>query len=575
VAGAYDEAWLLAVLAQQGLTDLKGLSRSGRVWAQGTAQVESRAVQLRVGLPPDFPSSLPQVLLTPWDALGVLPHISALSGTVCYKDSEGLLLDQSRPAELVAWALQQALVELARGVRGENRLDFTEEFEANWHQLPNAASLRNVLDLPTGPSEMRVFWLNDGHAYLADEDRQVAAFLQRDNLGKYTAGRALYLPLPTGSFVEPPRPDRPFWTAAELRHWLAPGLTTMTDAQRRAWLTANASQSGVLVVGLPRPSRGTALFAMSYRSPAGHHPLLPGAEVVLRPMQVQRWEPSYLVPRGGGQLSLRTKRVLLIGCGAIGGIVAHELVRSGVLQLTLVDFDIHQMENTFRSVLGMARQPGPKVDVLAAELRTKYPYLTVRPINGTVQAAYRTGLLNWSDYDLIVAATGNPTAERWLNEQLWAADHHPPALFTWLEAYGIGGHALLTRPGVSGCLECLYTTATGQVMLVNRAAFAAEGQVFSLSLAGCSARHTPYGALDAARTAELATRLAVRFFAGREAGSPLLSWKGDSTDFTEAGFTLADRFAASEERLFTSRYAYRQPACRVCGRPTHAPPVAA
>jgi molybdopterin/thiamine biosynthesis adenylyltransferase len=549
------------------MIDLTGLKRSGLVWVRGTAQVEGSLVQLRVGLPPDFPSQLPQILLTPWDALGVLPHVSAPSGVVCYKDSEGLLLDQTRPAALVAWALQEALAELAKGVRGENRVDFTEEFEANWLQLPDGVLLRNVLDLPPQPSELRVFWLNGG-VYLANDDRQIAAFLQQDNLGKYTAGRALYLPLPAGSFVQPPRPDRSFWTAAELRHWLAPGLAALSHSQQRAFLTANTSQSGVIVIGLPRPSQGIALFAVSYRSPTGCHPLLPGSQATLRPMQVERWEPSYLVPRGGGQIALQMKRVLLIGCGAIGSVLAHDLVRSGVLQLTLVDFDLHTMENTFRSALGMARKPGPKVNVLETELRAKYPYVTVRPIKGTIQAAYRQGLIKWQDYDVIVAATGNPTAERWLNQQLHLSASNPPALFTWLEAYGIGGHAVLTRPGTPGCLECLYTIASGQGILANRAAFAADGQVFSLSLAGCSARHTPYGALDAARTAELAARLTVRLLLGREPGSPLLSWKGDSDDFLQAGFVLADRFTASEERLFTNRYAYGQPTCRVCGTPS-------
>ena len=93
-----------------------------------------------------------------------------------------------------------------------------------------------------------------------------------------------------------------------------------------------------------------------------------------------------------------------------------------------------------------------------------------------------------------------------------------------------------------------------------------------MSLAGCSARHTPYGSLDATRTAELAARLAVRKLTGRESDTPLLSWKGDASDFLAAGFHLTPRYQASEEQLFRNRTLYVAPTCPVCGgsAPIHA-----
>jgi molybdopterin/thiamine biosynthesis adenylyltransferase len=348
-----------------------------------------------------------------------------------------------------------------------------------------------------------------------------------------------------------------------LRQWAAPAIEALSDKEYRTLLQSSKSSNGVVVLALPRPSRGVALLAVRYQSPTGQHPLLPGVEARLWPLFVARREPSYLVPRGGGQMSLTDKKVLLIGCGAVGGHVAHDLVRSGVLRLTLVDADTHSVENTFRHVLGVARKTALKVEALCDELRTKYPYLTVEAVTSNIEPACRTGKVKLPDFDLVIAATGNPTAELWLNEQLHGLLVAPPVLFTWLEAYGIGGHALLTRPGQPGCLQCLYTDPE-EPQLVNRAGFAAPGQQFSMSLAGCSARHTPYGSLDATRTAEVATRLALRVLTGREVGSPLISWKGDAEDFLAAGFVLTNRYGVSEEKLNKNCYGYTSPTCSVC-----------
>lgn len=566
MAGAYDEAWLLATLSGRHLTHLTPLPavRTGTVWAGAQALVEDQTVTLHVGLTLDFPSALPLVRLVPWNALGMLPHVSTANGLVCYQDSEGLLLNKEMPVELVWWAVDKALAELQSGVRGENQTDFTEEFEASWAQLPRQGALRNVIDPPGQPCELSVIWRSGTEAYLTESDQQVASFLQYKNIGTYTRQRATFLPLPAGSYIQPPRPDRPFWSAADLRQWAAPTLDALTTKEHRTLLVSSKSQNGIIVLALARPSQGVALVAVRYQSPTGAHPLLPGVEATLWPLHVSRWEPSYLVPRGGGQLSLREKHVLLVGCGAIGGHLAHDLVRSGVLRLTLVDADSHSVENTFRHALGIAHKAAPKAEALRDELRAKYPYLLVEAVASNIEPACRAEKVKLATYDLIIAATGNPTAELWLNEQLHKMTAAPPALFTWLEAYGIGGHAVLTRPGQPGCLQCLYTNPH-QSQLVNRAAFAAPGQLFSMSLAGCSARHTPYGSLDATRTAEVAARLAIRALTGREMGAPLLSWKGDADDFIAAGFVLADRFSVSEEKLNKNRYGYVAPTCPVCG----------
>jgi hypothetical protein len=134
-------------------------------------------------------------------------------------------------------------------------------------------------------------------------------------------------------------------------------------------------------------------------------------------------------------------------------------------------------------------------------------------------------------------------------------------------SYSIGGHALLTRPGKQGCFQCLFTSnCETDTPLHNRAAFAAYGQSFGKDDLGCGSLYTPYGVLDAEKTAESAVRLALDGLMQREQGNPILSWKGNDDNFIAAGFQLSSRYQLTSDQLHEQRYGYINVQCPVCGR---------
>jgi molybdopterin-synthase adenylyltransferase len=120
----------------------------------------------------------------------------------------------------------------------------------------------------------------------------------------------------------------------------------------------------------------------------------------------------------------------------------------------------------------------------------------------------------------------------------------------------------------TGCFACLYTSPIeGNDELNNRAAFAVPtpGRPFARDLSGCGSLHTPYGSLDAMRTAALAVGLAVDILSGSEQGNPLYSWRGNPEAYQAAGYEVSPRFAMSVEQLHNSRYSHRTARCPVCG----------
>ena len=79
---------------------------------------------------------------------------------------------------------------------------------------------------------------------------------------------------------------------------------------------------------------------------------------------------------------IKTKRVLLVGCGGVGGICATSLVRSGISNITVIDYDkveesnLNRQEVAYRSSLGKL-----KVDVLKDLLLDINPLININALN--------------------------------------------------------------------------------------------------------------------------------------------------------------------------------------------------
>lgn len=589
-----DVADLVEQLCTAGLlADARPLSAAdlGEPWAhglvaaiEGVAGAGEQGMRLRVGLPRGFPGRLPRVFAPDLDPSLRLPHIRE-HGWICFQQQEGQLLDRHRPVELVRDALERALVVLLDGLSGKNRADFIEELALHW-----PGDVEGIVFFPAGEEVREVHRIllpfAATHAFVVDriqaralvvpsalplpESPQLTAAIE--GLVEKTWARGLYIPLSTVPRPLDPFPNGP-WTPTQVARFVRENLSEEQVHRLERIVRAMTNPSTFLILRVPRPRGGDHLVGLEYADVHGAHPLArrPGT-AALRQFHVLRRDPGYLLPRGGGAQALRTKRVLLVGCGAIGGHVALELVRCGVGRLTLVDPDVLRAENQYRHVLGA---PPPMLHpskslLLAAEIQQRYPGVQVDGIFAEIEDVLERGAVDPMEYDLFVSATGDPNVDRGLNERLLPAERRPALMFTWLEPLGIGGHALASPRAASpmpGCFECLFTPHAGDVnpALANRAAFAAAGQVFTRELAGCGNAFTPYSSLDAVRTAGLAARLAVSVLLG-DINAPLLrSWKGSGEAFRGAGLRTSSRYELDAEGLELGCSDIAMPGCTVCG----------
>jgi tRNA A37 threonylcarbamoyladenosine dehydratase len=83
-----------------------------------------------------------------------------------------------------------------------------------------------------------------------------------------------------------------------------------------------------------------------------------------------------------GLLALANSHIIVCGLGGVGGILAESLVRAGVGEITLIDFDNIELSDTNRQIIALHSTLGQqKVDVLKARLKDINPSTKINAIN--------------------------------------------------------------------------------------------------------------------------------------------------------------------------------------------------
>lgn len=153
-----------------------------------------------------------------------------------------------------------------------------------------------------------------------------------------------------------------------------------------------------------------------------------------------------------GQGRLAAGRVAVVGCGALGSVVAMALVRAGVGLVRLIDRDVPERSNLPRQVLFDEADVAaglPKAVAAARHLEAINSAATIEPVVADLTAATAARLLD--GVDVVVDGTDNFEARFLVNE--WCCRHGLP----WVHGGAIGaeGRVLTILPGRTACLRCL------------------------------------------------------------------------------------------------------------------------
>lgn len=513
-------------------------------------------VAVTIELPEDFPHQLPIFRVDIAQLPRRLPHIEP-DGKVCIAAQSGLLVNSTRPHDVLRESIDRATTVLTDGIAGRNRDDFVTEFPAYWNKDGKLSGVGSIFDVNDDARSL-VLCHFAGNApplsllgLLGENRQQIETWASKTRLRPNTFSPAFYIPLTAALDVPGLGQDI---SAADF----VSAIRARADTETLRLLNRRLQRPSLpIILVVSFPGRGTRIVVTAglkeTKTPSGFRhgkcPIQMGiaaaSKVPVERANVERLDCSALTERTGTKSEFANKTVALVGCGAVGGFLAMQLAALGVGKLRLIDPDLFSSANVHRHVLGTTAIGRSKVSALKETIGLNFPNCDVqaRPIRVEAIAADSETFI--ADSDLVLFATGDQTLELRMNEVL--RDLSSPRVHAWLEAYGLGGH-VLTVPGAGarGCLACLFEDLPTHG-LYNKASFAGPGQVFSQSLSGCVGTFTPFGVLDAQRAAIEAARIVSDVLSGKTTVSTLTSWYESSTAFVASGFALSRRVGIFSE----------------------------
>lgn len=178
---------------------------------------------------------------------------------------------------------------------------------------------------------------------------------------------------------------------------------------------------------------------------------------------MDRYHRQTLLPfvRPEGQARLGASRVLLVGCGALGSVIAEQFVRGGVGHLIIADRDVVELTNLQRQVLfdeTDALEGTPKAIAAARRLSAVNSSVVVESRVVDVHAGNIESLSGIEGegprVDLILDGTDNVETRYLVNDV--AVKHGVPWVYG--ACVGAEGRVMAIRPDEGPCLRCVFPT---------------------------------------------------------------------------------------------------------------------
>lgn len=494
---------------------------------------EAKVLKIVVGH--DFPSSMPQVAIERQTVdlrhPNAEPHVEP-NGKLCLPrfDIPG------DPVRAVKTALAHALRLVRENDARRHVEDFQEDFGLYWRHWKTAAKPA-ALVLPNSSTESRFGYCVQRGARLYLFPTKGACRTYLDNLAGDHPSRPRRMafirihPLPTPNRY--PGSGREVWDLVSSRS--PDGLPFLEALTRSGAAVVDVVLFGKAPSGREHyvalrlsPPVLTGLVATRLRRlrPRGG---VPGAAFCAA-LEVERLETERLdVAKSRlpylDRTTFESKRVVIVGVGALGAGVARLLAQAGVRDIVLVDPDTLGWENIARHEFGADAVGESKAKLLARRLRKMLPEMTraegfLMSFNQFVAEHPRLAL----GADLTVCCTGELGSDLSV-EQALTGVLNGTVVYGWMEKHALAAHAVLVPPigprfadgfDEDGCFR-LSAVQGGRPTPPE-----------------CGGSTSPFGAVELAQAQSLVARLCVDVLRGKADRATWRTWLADRAALEEA-----------------------------------------
>lgn len=512
-----------------------------------------------------FPSSLPEArLISEFSEPNQQAHISS-RGVICLFDSEGLLLNQDDPRGLLNLYLEGLVEQLERRFDKTVSDQILDEFEAYFSQ--ESTDKKPYLVSEPDSTDFNLFLKlgNDHKQYIYKNIEDISVFNNADGIpaGQVINVAHIFLDLIKPSEIRKLIETRTL-TCKIAKEFIENSIRRAQKISLTKSLGRRKKTKQYILLSLKRPSGGLIFLLLIFQGDGTSNPYsTPSHQTkleVTKPIVVTK---TRLLSRGGSKFGVTDKKILIVGLGSVGSIVANNLIHVGYTKLTFVDKDLLLPENTFRHLLGRRYWFQNKADALKSYFEESYPYVDIKSVSQDFYQLICQVPTIFKDFDLTIIVTGNPNLELYCNALYHKEKANKSMIIAWNEPLGVGGHSLaMVTPTIKGCYQCLFDPFSE--IYSNRASFVAPGQYFGTKTNSCGETYIEYGFPDSARTADLVLELVDLVFSGSLDHNPLISWKGNAAQIIERGFKVSTRFEAIQQNEHDAGASYYRENCKVC-----------
>lgn len=527
---------------------------------------------LKIGFKASFPYTIPAIFILPVPKMRL--HIDS-KGKICLTDESSLLLDVSRPAQLIIECLRLAdrVLNLSPD-DPEYQVELKKEFLSYWGFQEHGTSIWSIFPISNCHSIQEVSLFQFGKSYILASSLAEANSFLCDYRGlapidesKGASQYAWVMRLKDGAAILSPFENHDW---SDIIRYIK--NNSDLETRQKFWDLASKLVKKtivwlIFVVPASDEAEGDIVFGVSVAIKNAHKmPIKASRSKAVLQVNVVRYDYDFLLSRCGASSSLKDKRVLLLGCGSVGGFLANNLCQMGITQLDILDKDTFSADNVHRHFMGFEavkqKATSYKSDLLRNILTEKYVYSDIDSLN-YIDRTVETVILKNPDrlcqYDLIISALGEPTLNLAISDLLVTHQIRVPFIVCFNEPYGIGGHVITTNISNESCLRCFYTDPVCGALCSFRGSLVGANQTFKKSLSGCSGIFVPYSTLDSQQTAIYAARKAVEALTGKLTHNDFYTWRGDASLLISQGFSVSEYFLSSKEVKHFSN-----PSCPIC-----------
>jgi len=465
----------------------------------GTLEGAGKDFACELQVDPKF-SEYPRVRLLerPRGLPHVVPHLGVDCG-ICYIARGTVVLDIFDPAGQTLACLDRAAEVFQDILAGKFREDLEDEFHAYWTGIFCLVDLRD--DRLGKQITQAVKNGRDVYPVVTDDLPRTQAKLKQLGWTTFDVPAVTYRVKTTAK----PRPHNMRWPIENVQQLLE--WQGLLDKQCRKKLLdriqqarATPAASVVLIIESPLMTYGVWVDLKKDTPPrpgTQKKKAAPLFSLSVVPLEVIRLDDQYMAERNQpGRKTLAGKRLVLVGCGTIGGYLADLLVKAGAGtdggSLELVDFDGLRPQNLGRHRLGFSGLFSNKAVALKRELDAVAPGAKIAASTGDVQEA------ELSEFDLLIDATGEESLGHWLTRKYGGA----ATLTVWIEGPGVAVRGVMRASGKGGCFRCLYEANKDGLLQ------AVEGEMPRLLAGqGCEGLYVPFPATVSLQAAALGAEM--------------------------------------------------------------------